>query len=235
MHELRYWFQVIRLPLAHWLAHGNVRGGRAISMNLMAGFILVGGASSRMGTDKAALLLEGRTFVQRIAEELLAVTDSVTLIGKDSGQLQLNLPSASDAYENWGALGGVHAALSVSQSPWSLIVACDLPFVTAGLFDRLAGLREDFEAVAAIQKDGRPQPLAALYRNDPCLVRADQLIKSGERRPIALLQSVRTRWTPFSELQELPGAEHLFDNINTPQDYEQASGKGDTIQAAGMT
>ena len=235
MRKLRYSFQVRRLRLAHWLAHGNVRGGRAISMNLMAGFILVGGASSRMGTDKAALLLEGRTFVQRIAEELLAVTDSVTLIGKDSGQLQLNLPSASDAYENWGALGGVHAALSVSQSPWSLIVACDLPFVTAGLFDRLAGLREDFEAVAAIQKDGRPQPLAALYRNDPCLVRADQLIKSGERRPIALLQSVRTRWTPFSELQELPGAEHLFDNINTPQDYEQASGKGDTIQAAGMT
>ncbi|MBC8167279.1 MAG: molybdenum cofactor guanylyltransferase [Bryobacteraceae bacterium] len=201
-----------------------------VSMNFMAGFILVGGASSRMGTDKAALLLEGRTFVQRIAEELLAVTDSVTLIGKDSGKLQPNLPSAPDAYENWGALGGVHAALSASQSQWSLIVACDLPFVTAGLFARLAGLREDFEAVAAIQKDGRPQPLAALYRNDPCLVRADQLIKSGERRPIALLQSVRTRWTPFSELEQLPGAEHFFDNINTPQDYEQASGKGDTIQ-----
>ena len=204
-------------------------------MNLMAGFILVGGASSRMGTDKAALLLEGRTFVQRIAEELAAVTDSVTLIGRDSRKLQLNLPSAPDVYENWGALGGVHAALSVSQSPWSLIVACDLPFATAGLFAHLAGLREDFEAVAAIQRDGRPQPLAALYRKDPCLFHADQLIKSGERRPIALLQSVRTRWAAFTELQELPGAEHFFDNINTPQDYEQASGKGDNIQAAGMT
>ncbi|MCM3902706.1 MAG: molybdenum cofactor guanylyltransferase [Pyrinomonadaceae bacterium] len=204
-------------------------------MNLMASFILVGGESSRMGTDKASLLLEGRTFVQRIAEELLKVTDSVTLIGKDSGNLRLNLPSIPDVYQNWGALGGVHAALSASQSPWSLIVACDLPFVTAGLFARLAGLRNDFEAVAAIQRDGRPQPLAALYRKDPCMLRADQLIKSGERRPIALLQSVRTRWTPFSELQELPGAEHFFDNINTPQDYEHASGKGDTTQVAGMT
>jgi molybdenum cofactor guanylyltransferase len=204
-------------------------------MNLVAGFILVGGASSRMGTDKAALLLEGRTFVQRIAKELLAVTDSVTLIGRESRKLQLNLPSAPDIYENWGALGGVHSALSASRSPWSLIVACDLPFVTAELFARLAGLRQDFEGVAAIQKDGRPQPLAALYRNDPCLIVADQLIKSGERRPIALLQSVRTRWTPFRELQELPGAERFFDNINTPQDYEQASGKGDTTQAVGMT
>ncbi|MDQ3667765.1 MAG: molybdenum cofactor guanylyltransferase [Acidobacteriota bacterium] len=204
-------------------------------MNSMAGFILVGGASSRMGTDKAALLLDGRTFVQRIAEELLAVTDSVTLVGKDSEKLQLNLPSTPDAYDNWGALGGVHAALSASQSPWSLIVACDLPFVTARLFAHLAGFRGDFEAVAAIQKDGRPQPLATLYRNVPCQLRSDQLIKSGERRPIALLQSVRTRWTPFSELRELPGAEHFFDNINTPQDYEQASGKGDAIQPAGMT
>jgi molybdopterin-guanine dinucleotide biosynthesis protein A len=202
-------------------------------MKLMAGFILVGGASSRMGANKASLLLDGRTFVQRIAKELLAVTDSVTLIGKNSAKLQLNLPSAPDAYPNWGALGGVHAALSASESPWSIIVACDLPFVTAGLFARLAALRDDFEAVAPIQKDRRPQPLAALYRNDPCLVRADQLIKSGERRPVALLQSVRTRWTPFDELQELPGAGHFFDNINTPQDYEQASGKGDPIQAAG--
>src|SRR5688572_33406341 len=108
-------------------------------MNLIAGFILVGGASSRMGTDKAALLLEGRTFAQRIAEELSAVTESITLIGKDSGKLQLNLPSAPAVYKNWGALGGAHAALSVSQSPWSLIVACDLPFVTAGLFAGLAG------------------------------------------------------------------------------------------------
>lgn len=204
-------------------------------MNSIAGFILVGGASSRMGTDKASLLLEGRTFVQRIAEELLAVTDSVTLVGRDSRNLQPNLPQAPDVYENWGALGGVHAALSASQAPWSLIVACDLPFVTAGLFARLAALREGFEAVAAIQKDGRPQPLAALYRKDPCLVCADRLIKSGERRPIALLQSVRTHWTPFSEIQELSGAEHFFDNINTPQDYEDASGKGDAIQAAGMT
>jgi len=204
-------------------------------MNLMSGFILVGGASSRMGTDKASLLLDGRTFVQRIAEELLSVTDSVTLIGKDLGIPQLNLPSMPDTYANWGALGGLHSALFASHSPWSLIVACDLPFVTAGLFRCLAELREDFDAVAPIQKDGRPQPLAALYRNDPCLVRAEQLIKSGERRPVALLQSVRTRWATFKELQEIPGAEHFFDNINTPQDYERASGKGDTTQAAGMT
>jgi molybdopterin-guanine dinucleotide biosynthesis protein A len=123
-------------------------------MNSIAGFILVGGASSRMGTDKAALLLEGRTFVERIADAMSAVTDSITLIGKDSAQLQLDLPWASDVYEGWGALGGVHSALSRAVKPWSLVVACDLPFVTAGLFAHLADLREGFEAVAPVQKDG---------------------------------------------------------------------------------
>jgi molybdopterin-guanine dinucleotide biosynthesis protein A len=45
------------------------------------------------------------------------------------------------------------------------------------------------------------------------------LIKSGERKPIALLQSVGTRWILFSELADLKQANSLFDNINTPQDY----------------
>ena len=99
------------------------------------------------------------------------------------------------------------------------LVCLDLPFVTAALFTRLASLRDDFEAVAAIQSDDRPQPLCALYRTTPCLPVAEMLINSGERRPVALLQSIRTRWVPFSELEDLPGAQRFFDNINTPQDY----------------
>ncbi|MGI9067196.1 MAG: molybdenum cofactor guanylyltransferase, partial [Pyrinomonadaceae bacterium] len=54
---------------------------------------------------------------------------------------------------------------------------------------------------------------------EPCLARAEELINSGERKPIALLQSVNTRWVLFSELADLEHANSLFDNINTPQDY----------------
>lgn len=172
-----------------------------------------------MGRDKSRLLFEGHTFVQRIAKELYSVTKVVTMIGKTSEKEELKLPSAPDVHKNWGALGGVHAAISACRADWALVVACDLPFVTAALFARLASLRDDFDAVAAIQSDDRPQPLCALYRTASCLTMAEMLINSGERKPVALLQSIRTRWVPFSELEDLPGAQRFFDNINTPQDY----------------
>jgi molybdopterin-guanine dinucleotide biosynthesis protein A len=110
-----------------------------------------------------------------------------------------------------------------------LIVACDLPFVTSTLFTRLASFCDDNEAIAPIQKDEIPQPLCSLYRIDPCLRIAEQLIKSGERKPLALLQLVRTRWISFSELSDLEGADSFFDNINTPEDFARVAGKDSTL------
>ena len=196
-------------------------------MNSIAGFILVGGESRRMGTDKSGLTLNGQSFVDRIAGEISEVTSSVTIVGGNAAALQLkrlsNPAIVPDVYPHWGALGGVHAALDACSrqwaAAWALIVACDFPFVTRELFVRLARLREGFEAVAPIQTDSIPQPLCALYRVEPCLARAEELIKSGERKPIALLQSVRTRWVLFSEIADLKQDTSLFDNINTPQDY----------------
>ena len=203
------------------------------------GFILTGGASRRMGKDKAALVFEGQTFVEHIARELLPVSSSVKLVGTLSGsekpkarlkaELQTDLAPhdefeiVPDVYPAWGALGGVHAALAACTAPWALVVACDFPFVTTELFQRLASLREDADAVAPVQHDEIPQPLCTLYRQAPCLDVATELIKSGERKPIALLQSVRTRWVSFSELSNLTDANHFFDNINTPEDYARLS------------
>lgn len=194
-------------------------------MESIEGFILIGGASRRMGTDKSRLLIEGQTFVERIANALATVTPVVTVVG-NGAELDLRLPSARDVYPHWGALGGVHAALSACSASFALIVACDFPFVTGELFNLLASFVEDFDAVAPIQSDQIPQPLCALYRISPCLARAEQLINSGERKPIALLQSVRTRWVSFGELSNLEGAAHFFDNINTPEDYSRLTGKG---------
>jgi len=200
-------------------------------MDSIAGFILVGGESRRMGIAKAGLTLNGRSFGERIVEEVSAVTAPVTIVGSNAAAIQLkessNLSIAPDVYPQWGALGGVHAALAACAaqgSPqraadWALIVACDFPFVTRELFARLVGVREGFDAVAPIQSDSIPQPLCALYRVKPCLSRAVELIESGERKPIALLQSVATRWILFSELADLKDSNRLFDNINTPQDY----------------
>jgi molybdopterin-guanine dinucleotide biosynthesis protein A len=95
--------------------------------------------------------------------------------------------------------------------------------VTSEFFLLLTKLRLDHEAVVPIQPDGRPQPLAALYRVDPCRQRATELIEAGKRRPLDLLDAVKTRWVSFDELRNLEQAERIFVNINTPSDYYEAT------------
>jgi molybdopterin-guanine dinucleotide biosynthesis protein A len=194
-------------------------------MESVEGFILIGGTSSRMGTDKARLMLDGRTFTEQIAEAISQVARSVTVVGRRGDDL--GFKRAADVFEGWGALGGLHAALAACEGEWCLIVACDLPFVRPGLFQRLAEFRHNFEAVAPLQRNGYLQPLCALYRVDPCLARCESLIKTGERRPLKLVESVNTRLVTFEELRHLDGADHFFDNINTPEDYVSATTKGD--------
>jgi molybdopterin-guanine dinucleotide biosynthesis protein A len=61
------------------------------------------------------------------------------------------------------------------------------------------------------------------------------MIKTGERKPVALLQSVHTRWVSFDELRDLEGADRFFDNINTPADYARVSEKGISTDDAGLS
>jgi molybdopterin-guanine dinucleotide biosynthesis protein A len=177
-----------------------------------------------MGTDKSQLLLEDQTFVERIGASLLTVTDTIRLVG--SSEIS-SFASVADVYPQWGALGGLHAALTACEREWAIVVACDLPFVTSELFRSLAALRADHDAVVPMQPDGRPQPLAALYRANPCAARATELIEAGRRRPLDLLEAVRTRWVDFAEIANLDQAERFFVNINTPADYYEATRQAD--------
>ena len=191
------------------------------------GFILVGGQSSRMGSDKSRLVFGAQTSVEHIAAALHRLTRTVRIVGSKDPSDATGLRNIPDTLERWGALGGIQAALAACGSKWALIAACDLPLVTTELFARLWQVAaqtegEVFDAIVPIQPDGRPQPLCAFYRQESVLPAADQLIAEGEHKPRALLAKVRTRWVAFSELSDLPGAEDFFLNVNTPADYQRA-------------
>jgi len=203
-------------------------------MKDVEGFILAGGLSSRMGVDKSRLRLGRRTFVEIAAGALAAVTDRVSVVGSREGVESHGLTVVRDVHEGLGALGGLHAALAACGAPWAAVVPCDLPFVTGELFERLASLRGDgVDAVAPVQEDGRPQPLCALYAPARCLRAAERLISAGELRPRALLGALRTRWVSFEELSDLDGAQHFFDNVNTPADFAGALKEGERQKAKG--
>ena len=192
-------------------------------MSEIAGYILAGGASSRMGADKAHLLLGGSTLVERAANALSAVAGTVSLVSSKPGADAFGLPVVPDRFRGLGALGGLHAVFSIAAEEWAAVLSCDLPFVTGALLERLAAARGPaLDAVAPLQPDGRPQPLCALYAPSRCLPVVEGLIRAGELRPRALLARVRTRWLTWAELEDLDGAPRLFHNVNTPEDFARA-------------
>lgn len=197
-------------------------------MNSIEGFILAGGRSSRMGTDKARLLLDGQTFVAHIANALDgAGIAPVRLVGnrhamQDEMEDARRLRVVPDVHVGLGALGGLHAALTASVAEWIFVVACDMPFVTPALCNFLIDRRAGFDAVVPVQADERPQPLCALYRCAACLPFIETMIEANDLRPRALLARVNTRWIMPDEWRVLPCAETFFSNINTPEDYARA-------------
>lgn len=187
------------------------------------GFILAGGASSRMGADKAHLRLGGQTLVERAAAALGGVCGRISVVSSKPDAAAFGLPTVPDLFGGRGALGGLHAALAHASAEWAAVLSCDLPFVTAALFERLASLRgPDADAVAPLQPDGRPQPLCAFYARAACLPVIEELLRADELRPRALLARVRTRWASFAELGGLENSGHFFKNVNTPEDFVEA-------------
>jgi molybdopterin-guanine dinucleotide biosynthesis protein A len=189
------------------------------------GFILVGGASSRMGADKSRLLMNGKTMTSMIAEALRPVTSEVSLVGSLAGGSDSSLRVIPDLHERWGPLGGIQAALHACETAYCLVVACDLPFLTTELFTHLLQLRDDedtVEAVVPLQSDGRPQPLCAVYQKTPCLLATEKSIALDEHTPRAMLNKVNTRYVKFDEFANLPDSEHFFFNLNRREDYERA-------------
>jgi molybdopterin-guanine dinucleotide biosynthesis protein A len=186
----------------------------------ITGYILAGGASSRMGSDKGALTIGDATFVEQIASALRRVTSHVLLVSSRHGAEQWGMPVVPDLRQGRGALGGIQAALSHAGTEWIAVVACDIPFVTAELFARLQTfLTSEVDAVAPVQPDGRIQPLCAFYRTGTCRPVANELLLQNQLRPRELLSRVRTRRVAFEELCDLKDASRFFLNINTPEEY----------------
>jgi molybdopterin-guanine dinucleotide biosynthesis protein A len=198
------------------------------------GYILIGGASSRMRTDKFALRLGESTFAERALTALRGIADNRVyyVVGANlakglTGLLPPGAPVITDVIPNKAALGGIYTVLSHSVNDWTAVLACDYPFVTGDLFLHLAKIANsaatNISAIVPVQPDGRIQPLCAVYRAKHCLHAAKQLLESDVIPPARRLpENVSTRYVQFAEITELPGAKYFFTNINTPEEYVEA-------------
>src|SRR5208282_447595 len=107
------------------------------SIRQVAGFILAGGESSRMGRDKALLEVGGVALIVRTARLVESVVGAPVVIGGTDACRSLGLASIADDWPGAGPLGGIATALRASNAAWNLVVACDLPYLTKEWLDFL--------------------------------------------------------------------------------------------------
>jgi molybdopterin-guanine dinucleotide biosynthesis protein A len=193
----------------------------------VAGFILAGGESSRMGRDKALLELNGEALIVRVTRLLELVADGCAVIG-DSIRLEgLALRTIADDYPGAGPLGGIATALRASQAEWNLIVACDLPYLTQEWLEFLIGraVRSGADAVLPMNERGA-EPLCAVYRKQAeAEIRA--ALDRGTRKVTDGLADVRIEFIELGEWKGFDSDGLLFKNMNSPADYEEAKARFD--------
>lgn len=176
-------------------------------------YILAGGQSKRMGRNKALLEVDGLTVIERVVLSIPAQRECIRLVTNTPGDYDfLALATIADIYRDIGPLAGVHAALLDSSAPASFILACDLPFISTAVIERILSHCTNQDIVAARTAHGT-EPLCAAYSR-VCLPVIEAQIQNREYSLRRLLTNVET------EFVELPEDRALF-NLNTPEDLRR--------------
>lgn len=131
----------------------------------MTGLILTGGQSRRFGSDKAAYPVEGRPMIERVYEAAASLVSPVWIsVGEMDRTYGLPAATVIDVFPGAGPLAGIHAGMAVAETPWLLVVAVDMPFISAAaLVSLLDAIGENGQPVVACSAGGRVQPLLACY------------------------------------------------------------------------
>lgn len=191
---------------------------RPLAVGGITGVILAGGASSRMGSNKALLPYRGGRFVESIHRLLAELFDDVLLVTNTPEQYDfLPCRKQADLYPGVGTLAGLHAGLNQSHTPYIFAVACDMPYLNPELIVMLAGCRDRGDVVIPHGEKGA-EPLHALYGKG-CLKAMERSLDAGRRRIVSFFPEVRVWDVTPAEVAAIDPNFDSFKNINTPDDY----------------
>ena len=174
-----------------------------------------------MGAEKAFLMLEGRTLLERTLELARMVAEEVQIVGARE-KFETFAPVVEDRYAGRGPLGGIHAALSASSSELNLILAVDLPFLEKRFLEYLLAEARAAKAVVTVPRAGGGfQPLCAVYRQEFQQL-AEQALAAGRNKIDTLFAQTKVRIIEEDELQRFAFSPAMFDNLNTQEEWERA-------------
>jgi molybdopterin-guanine dinucleotide biosynthesis protein A len=178
-------------------------------------YILAGGKSSRMGTDKGLLLIEGKAMIQYVIEQMQAVFDRVIIVSNNPEYEKFGLKVIPDLIKDIGPAGGIYTALKHSDAQLNFIVSCDMPLITKEAIEFIFKTRKESQIVL-LKNQENLEPLFGLYAKD-CETVWLQLI---HQKTIKLQEMVlRFNLQTIAVEDNIIFNQSFFKNINTKADF----------------
>lgn len=189
----------------------------------VTGVILAGGASSRMGTNKALMKVGEQTLIERVYATMAVLFPAVIVVTNTPDCYAfLSCPMAGDIYPGFGSIAGLHAGLCASGTERIFVAACDMPFLNPALIRLLCRSGDEYDAVVPLNSFGLREPLHALYAKS-ALAPLQQAIEAGNKSILHVLDRMRTRLVSNDEFRSIAGAEESFRNVNTMEEFVQVT------------
>ena len=182
--------------------------------NQISLIILGGGKSTRFGSDKSQYKINGISLVETLYNRLKHHFSETIIVSNYKNKFSLsNIHEVVDIYPGRGPVGGLHAGLVYSKTPYSMVIACDMPFIGDRIIESLiqATERTHAEAIVPRHEEG-VEPLCAFYRRDLIGILEDRLVNKDIISVHQLLNEINTCYVAFE------GCAEDFFNMNTPQD-----------------
>ena len=196
----------------------------------MTVFVLTGGKSERMGSDKALLRLPtGETLLERALGVGASVARETRIVGSREKYAAYAWAGeiVEDMYPGQGPLAGIQAALKSSATEWNVVMAVDMPLVSGELLGWLIEQAKKSSAVVTVPraKGGRYETLCAVYRREFAVV-AEAALREARNKIDPLYAQVKTRVLEPDEMKTAGfGPEH-FENCNTKEELQKVLGAG---------
>jgi len=183
------------------------------------GYILAGGKSSRMGTDKGLLLFEGKAMIQYVIEQMQAVFSKLVLVSNNPEYEKFGLEVIPDLIKDSGPAGGIYTALKHSKAKLNFIVSCDMPFITK---EAIAFIIENTNEsqIVLLENQGKIEPLFGIYSKD-CENIWLELIQQNTIKLQKMVSHFNLKTIPVENNEIFKKS--FFNNINTKEDFDNAS------------
>ncbi len=185
----------------------------------MAGVVLAGGLSTRMGKDKAALPWEGSDLLNTVLLRLQSVCSELIVVSNVPRDVFLpNVRIVSDKYMFCGPLAGMQAGISASNYSYNFITACDMPYLSTQAVAYMGAAAVGYDAAVPFI-DGFYNPLHGVYHRN-CLPHIECMLESGRFRILDFYDQVKLRKISIEELTQFDQELKTLTNLNTPDDLK---------------